>query len=267
MKLLTTLVLSLSAAAVHAEPVDVLSSYRVGGSFYRASAGLHEYNPEAFNEVKSVGSCAEALTVLKNTDEPTIAIWDYLSHEIAENDACKIDDDMFITNYVATYLNICSTKAEYDLDYLLNNPVKVGVSRWYTARESASKILENIGSPAILVTYKTSRDYDLALEIGEIDYVYTHQPTEKMFCALSNDPNSVEVKHTGEIYDHPFAEMGNNIAIVGVNVDKDEVQALIIDAGTNGPIANTSAAVNNDFSKLSRKEQLDYYRSLVSAFR
>ena len=267
MKLLLASILILTSSAAFAEPLNVLSSYRVGGSFYRASASLNAHDPAAFEEVTSVGSCAETLAILKNTDEPTIAIWDYLSHEIAENDACKIDDDMFITNYVATYLNICSTKEEYDLEHLLHNPVKVGVSKWFTARQSAAKILESIGSPAVLVTYKTSRDYDLALEIGEIDYAYTHQPTEKMFCALSNDPNSTEVKHTGELYDHPFAEMGNNIAIIGVNVEKDEVQAMIVDARTNGPIANTSAAVNNDFSKLSRKEQLDYYRSLVSAFK
>lgn len=265
MKSLYIILLSLIATASQAAPIDVITSHKVGGSFYRASASLHDYNPSAFNEVRAMGSCSEVFTTLKNTDKPTIAIWDYLSYELAANPACKFEEDTFITTYVSNYYSICSIDAKYDLDYLLNNSVKMGVADWYTTKEAASQTLKGIGSPSDIVAYGTYKDYTLALEIGEVEYIYTHKPTDKMTCVLSNDPTST-VKHTGDLYDHPFAQFSNNIGILGVNVDKDEVQSLIIDAGTNSDMVKSSSTYKNSFAKQFRGEQLNFYKRLLAVF-
>ena len=257
-----TLITSLAAAT----SVDVVNSYRVGGSFHKASASLHEHNPEAFNEATSVGNCAETLTILKNTDKPTIAIWDLLGPALSENDSCKIDESMFITTYVSAYYNFCSIKDEYNLEYLLNNKAKVGVADWYTIKEAASKTLEGIGSTSRIIAYSTSKDYLLALEIGEIEYVYTSSPAKNMNCVLSNDPRS-SAAYTGDLYDHPFANFSSDIAIIGVNVDKDEIQELIIDSSTNSEWAKTFSYYKNDFGKLFRNEQLRVFKRLLATFR
>lgn len=268
MKALTTIttILTLITALAAATPVDVVNSYRVGGSFHKASTSLHEHNPEAFNEVTSVGSCVDTLSILRNTDRPTIAIWDYLSSEATQNNSCKIDESMFITTYVSAYYEFCSIKKEHNLEYLLNNKAKVGVADWHTVKEASSKTLEGIGSTSRIVAYSTRKDYMLALEIGEIEYVYTSSPSENMNCVLSNDSRT-SATYTGDIYDHPFANFSGDIAIIGVNVDKDEIQELIIDSSTNSEWAKTFSYYKNDFGKLFRNEQLRVFKRLLAILR
>lgn len=266
MKLLIAILFILTSSVATANTVDVLNSYRPGGSFYNSGVSLHEYNPDYFNEVTSVGSCTEALTILKHTNKPTIAIWDYLSHEIAKNNSCKIDENMFITTYVSAYYNFCSIRDNYDLEYLLTNNTKVGVADWYTVKTALSKTLKEIGSPSKIVSYSTSKDYLLALEIGEIDYVYTNRPTENMNCVLSNDPES-DIKHTGDLYSHPLSRFSSDIAIIGVNVDKDEIQKAIVDSSSNSKWSKTFNYYKNEFGKLHRSEQLRVYKELLESFK
>lgn len=265
MKTLYIAIFTLMAAAATAAPIDVINSYRVGGSFYRSSVSLHDHNPSAFNEVTSVGSCAETVNILKNTDKPTIAIWDYLSHEIADSNTCKIDDDMFITTYVSAYYSICSVKPYADLDHLLTGKAQVGAADWHTVKTAAAATLKGIGSNSEVVAYSTSKEYMLALEIGEIDYIYTNRIKPGMNCVLSNDPTS-EIKHTGDLYDHPFATFSSDIGIIGVNVDKDEVQTLIIDASTNSEWSKKFPYYKNGFGKMFRGEQLKTVKGLLSEF-
>lgn len=240
--------------------IDVLNSYRVGGSFHRSSVSLNEHNPN-FNEPINLGSCSAVINYLDNTKEPTIAIWDYLSHELSGQCNTK---DYFITTYVSAYYNIC-TLGNKDIEDLLEGG-KVGVADWYTVKRAASETLSGIGSDAQIVPYSTSRDYLIALEIGEIDYVYTHKPKNNMNCILSNDPNSIEVTYTGTLYDGPFKDFSSDISIIGKNVDKDEIQSMIIDASRNSDFVESFPYYKPDFSLMFREYQLEKYEKLLKEY-
>lgn len=240
--------------------IDVLNHYRVGGSFHRSSVSLNEHNPN-FNEPINLGSCSEVINYLDNTKEPTIAIWDYLGNELSG--LCSAEE-YYITTYVSSYYNIC-TLGDKDIDDLLEGG-KVGVGDWYTVKKAASETLDGIGSDAQIVPYSTSRDYLIALEIGEIDYVYTHRPKSNMNCILSNDPNSTEVTYTGTLYDGPFKNFSSDISIIGKNVDKDEIQSMIIDASRNSNFVEIFPHLKPDFGLMFRGYQIEKFEKMLEEF-
>jgi len=253
------LVIFASVANASTTNIDVLNSYRVGGSFHRSAVSLNEHNP-TFNEPINLNSCSEVIHYLDQTDEPTIAIWDYMSHELSGR--CDVKD-YYITTYVSAYYNIC-TLNDNNIEDLIEGG-KVGVADWYTVKTAARETLKGMGSNSKVIPYSTSRDYLLALEIGEIDYVYTHKPKENMKCIMSNDPNG-DVPYTGDFYDGPFKNFSSDISIIGTNVNNDEVRSLITDSATNSEFVEIFPYYKHDFGLLPKEDQLREYDKMLEEF-
>lgn len=263
--ILPLLLTTASCTPAVAEQITVLNGYRVGGSLFRAADSLHNYDPETFSVPESTGNCAKTMSILKNTDKPTIANYGYLDHSVPGDPQCD-GSDYFISNYATAYYSICrlTERTDLTLDHLLKETSTTGVASWHNPQEALTVTMQGIGSPTKVVPYKTSKDYLLALEVGEVDYIYTNRPKPSMTCILTTDPDG-DIPRAVDLFDHPYSTFSLTIDIIGVNVDKDEIQEKLIEASENEWIPN-NPQFTNKLSKQFRRTQLKTYEKLTDVF-
>jgi hypothetical protein len=270
MKIIAFLVVMFIAEiAAASEKIDIVNGYRIGGLNHKTSEYIQKSFPDVFNDLTNVGNCADAVNILKNTSKPTIAVWSISDTATAPDKACSIaNEENFLTVYSNAYYSVCSLKTndENDLEKLLSGESKIGLANFILAKTQLEKALSEIKSNSSMIPYGTSSDMLAALEIGEIDFVYTGRINENMNCVLTNDPNAQNIAKMSDYFDGPFTEFGNTISVIAVNVDKAYVKKLIYGTYKNENWSDVFKGYNNEISKMLVNEQYKKINDEIKAF-
>ena len=258
-----------SLASAEAAKIDIINAYKVGGMLQKTGDYIHTSLPDQFNEPTNVGSCAAAATILANTDKPTIAVWNMVEHATTEDTTCNIaTSDNFISIYTQSYYSFCGLTDNKDntLEMLLNGNKKVAVMDSALTKLQLEKALQGIHSNATLVPYPTSADVLAALEIGEVDYVYTGRLSDDMTCVLTHNPES-QIAKVSDYFTDPFAYSGFKVVVLGVNVDKEQIKATLDSTHLNADWSEKFTGYNHDMRDTPRIEQFQQLDAEITSIR
>lgn len=235
MKLLSTIAAVFVATANLAyasEPVDILFFNSVGGTTHNAALNLIENSSVFARDTVNLPNCAAAANYLKNTDKPTVAIWDIQNYALSEDKSCDIvDENTFVTVYSQAFYNICTLTVNSEqntMARLLEGDAKIGGFNGLVEQAQLKGIMKELASTSRIVPYSSTGDMLAALEIGEVDYLYTARYTDKMSCVATADPYSdSDVPRLNTMIDSPLSESSFSLVVVGVNVDKSSVHEAV----------------------------------------
>jgi hypothetical protein len=228
--------------------------------FFKLGNHVHESNPELFAEVEKVESCSAVANIFDTATEPTIALFDPVLEGISADSKCRdlMTADNFITTHGNAYMHICSKKdSGKDLDYLLTGNAKVG----YSSSSLYTLLLQNnlnaVKSNATAVPYASINEYTAALEIDEIDFVYSTKYDENMNCVLTTNPNSTDIESVSKYSDDVYATGGMKIVALGVNLDLDKTKEVLNTTLQMDSWKEQFGTYHTEFSLQDRKTQYD----------
>jgi hypothetical protein len=275
MKLLSTIVaifMATSQVAQSSESIDVLFFNSVGGTTHNAALNLIETSDMFTKDTVNLPNCAAASNYLKNTDKPTVAIWDIQNYALSEDKSCDIvDENMFITVYSQAFYNICTltTNAEQNtMERLLSGDAKIGGFNGLIEQAQLKGIMKELGSSSRTVPYSSTGDMLAALEIGEVDYLYTARYTDKMTCVATADPYSDgDVPKLNTMIDSPLSESSFSLVVIGVNVDKSEVHEAVRQAVQNENWKTKFPAHKSVLAEKTTEEQFSIMSTTVESLR
>ena len=257
------------STAYSQKPVDMISAWGEGGISYAMLSNLHDYDGQTFNSgIDVLGNCAAVGRYLENTDKPTISLTEAFILQDDGHPCQVINEDMFISVAGLSYWNFCRNPSDTDgLDDILRGNAKVGYFHGDDKRIPLEEILAGMGSNATTVPYETAPAYRAGLESGEVDYLFTTM-TEGYECVLTTNPNETEIEYrVSDYYDGTFSKAAYGVALVGVNVDKEEVKRIFIESTDpkNSDMFTTGFARSYDpeFMKLDTEEQLSFVRNYI----
>jgi hypothetical protein len=229
--LITAFAIGIFASASYADTIDVVNGNRIGGVSHKILENIVANSDGAFGEIRNFGTCAEVVNYMSNTDRPTITSWDILRHATSEDKTCDYASlDTFVTVYGRAYFNVCTLteRAENSLERFVSGNARFGVNDYFTDIVQVENILEGVGSNASIVRYPASPELLAALEIGEVDFIYTTRKRENMTCVLTMDPNTNDgTARAIDYFDNSFATAAFTAVILGANVDPNQVRELI----------------------------------------
>lgn len=259
------------STAYSQKPVDIISAWGEGGIVYAMLDNLYNYDGQTFNSgIDVLGNCAAVGKYLENTDKPTITITEAFILQDDGHPCQVINEDMFITVTGLSYWNFCRNPSENDgLDEILKGDVKIGYYHGDHIKIPLEEILAGMGANATTVPYETAPAYRAGLESGEIDYLFTTM-TEEYECVLTTNPSDGDIEYkVSNYYDGIFSKAAYGVALVGVNVDKEEVKRIFIESADaeNSDMFTTGFAKSYDsaFMKVDTEEQLSFVRNYIAA--
>lgn len=251
------------------EKIQIVTGYGLTGSTGNALNNIRNGNPDMFTEVTKVEGCVAAKNILENTDKPTITIWDNVNHVTAADQSCLLmNEDNLLTIYGASYYYVCS-KADSgkDLNNLLNNEnATIGYFGDAISKRKVDGLLTAINGKAKGVPYPTSKEYLAALEIDEVDYVYTTRNKPEYNCVLTTDPNDADIKSAADYELNEYTTASFKLPVLAVNVDMEEVKK-IVDSTTKSEFWSTKFyRFSDNLTFLSRVEQYKALQEEVRAY-
>jgi len=223
---------SIGIGGSHADtPVTLLTPWGEGSLPHAVLSNLSEFDNSTFSEdVEILGNCAAVANYLQKTDEPTVAVIEafYLSDE----DPCNIKSrENFISLTGIAYWNFCRNPRDTDGIKEIQGDVRVGYFNGPIFRAPLESILSGLGSTGNAVPYSNAPAYKAALESGEVDYLFTTLDDPNMDCVLTTNPNS-DIEHkVSDYYDGFFSEARYSLAMLGANVDNEEIRNAFIESG------------------------------------
>ena len=224
----------LSNAAIADEKIKLISYGGPGGIFYGALEALSQVESDKINkQVTRMGSCAEIANYAKNTDNPMVTTWEVQGAFQDNNHPCNlVSDESFITLIGQAYWNFCRIPdSGEDGIKDLKGDVRVGVFEGPQFKFIANTLLSGIGSSGRSVPYSSVSDYKAALVVGEIDYILTTMDEPDMECVLTTNPDSTQIENSvSDFYTGPFHDASYTIAILGFNVNREEIKGLFSEA-------------------------------------
>lgn len=179
--------------------------------------------------------CGAVLNYLRNTDEPTVTSWFWFSNELGNvNQFCQnLDvDSLFVTAYAKTYINICSSNEENNIDFFRSGGFKFGYPSTYRVQASLlENLLGDLGIENVrFVPYDRVPDVMAALSVGEVSYGIFVTPNISFNCEISLDPtpqeNSVSIYSFSEMEIAP-RPIYINFVVIGSNVDQEFVRSSV----------------------------------------
>lgn len=268
--LLTSLFCVLAVSATASEKINIINHYKVGGVNHRAAEYVSRSNSTAFEEVTNVGTCLDVVKILKNTDKPTIAVWDMVGLATRQDKSCDIvTQQNFITIYATAYNKICIHKNADDnaLTKLLTDDVKVGFpASTHLYKVLIENTLKQLNDKATAVPYKNTGELFAALEIGEINYTYAGSTRDFTKCILTADSTSTDIPSFSEYFDGAFSTANYSIVFIGVNIDKDKVNTLLETTYYNSDWNDTFLGYTYVLAKKPIQYQYDFLVNSISTF-
>lgn len=231
----TIFMLSVLNVASASEKIRLISQYGPGGVFYGALEAISKIDDEKFaSRVERMGSCAEIANYARKTEHPMITTWEVQGTFQRGNHPCNlVSGESFVTLIGQAYWNFCRLPESENKNAIheLMGDVRVGVFEGPQYRIIADTLLEGIGSSGVSVPYASVSDYKAALAVGEIDYILTTMDESNMECVLTTNPNSEEIRHSvSDFYTGKFFDASYTVAILGFNVDPEEIRKLFLKA-------------------------------------
>jgi hypothetical protein len=268
--LITATVLALSTSA-YAQPIDLVNSGAVGSVRYKILENMAANSNGVFSEITNFGTCAEVVNYMNNTTKPTVTSWDILRHGTSKDTSCDfVNEDNFITIYGKAYFNVCSlsNKPENTLDRFRNGKAKFGVIDYFTDLTQAKELLKGVDSNATVVRYKAGPDALAALEIGEIDFIFTTRQRENMSCVLTTNPNPTTASASAiEYFNNSFATSSLVIIMVGVNVDRDQILEIAEASSQSEQWKNEFSHYDTSFFAIDRNTQYQELTTIINDFK
>jgi hypothetical protein len=272
--MIAAIILALLYSPVQAdEKINIINANRVGGAFFNAAQNLKDHSPESFNEIQSFNSCQIGAAILENTKEPTIVFWDFLTKSLNPDKRCDaMTEENFVTAYASSYYYVCSLKSkpENDLNKFIDETTKIGYYKDVVSQARIETTISEIGSKSKTIPYTSGNDLAAALEIGEIDYVYTPRIRESQTCVLSTDPNSQDITSISKFSDDVLVRANFTIAILGANLDeetKNKIHELVLDSLETENWKGNFSQFKDDISKQPRNEQYQILQNEIAAFK
>jgi hypothetical protein len=218
-----------------ADDTKILDYTRPNGLTQRLTTEISNL-PGFDSNMISLKGCAGVLNYLKNTKEPTIALWFWFSNELGgSGEHCQNlnTEDFFITSYAKTYLNICSTNTVNNTDVFRGGNYRLGYPSVYKKEaEILAELLKQLSIENVkLVPYKQAPDVMAALEIGEVSYGIFITPSKEHNCEITLNPRAPKDKLS--IYSFSEKQIDprplyGNWVVIGANVDKEFVRNSIV---------------------------------------
>lgn len=269
MYILFSLIFTINTA--YADDIKVINPYSIGGMAHKTASYLNTQFPEVFTEVLKVNNCAQAVKILESTDEPTIFMWDILGSAVTSDKTCHvINEENFVSIYSSAYYSVFALESnpENNLDKFMNGKAKIGASSasGLLQKIQMRKMLEGLESNSKYVPYASSGDAIAALEIGEVDFVLTGRARPHFKQIISGDPNSKDVPSISDYFDNSFSRPGNYLSILGVNVDKEEVNLYLKETYQEKDWKDIFPGYNYELSKLSPEDQFKFLMKDVEVF-
>lgn len=266
-KLLITTFMTLFSTMAFADQIQIINPHSTTGTSSKVLNNIYETNTEMFTAPIKVDNCTVASNIIAETDVPTITIGDYLAQGLSIDQSCNIvSKENLVTIYSVAYYSVCTKKdSGKDLDFLINNPnATVGHYADFIFTRQTEEILKAIGSKGRGVPYKGSKDYLAALQIGEIDYIYTTRANDTLDCILTTNPesdNSVS-KYSKNIYTTAYY----GLAIYGSNIDLEEVKSIVDQSTESVSWKDKMPSYKNDMTFLTREEQLKIIKDEIDSY-
>lgn len=229
---------------------------------------LYNYDDVTFREgIDVLGNCATVGKYLKETDEPTISLTEAFILQDNNHPCNVINEDLFISLAGLAHWNFCRLPSNEDVIEEFRGDVKVGYFHGDDKKIPLEAILDGMGSEGTTVPYKTAPAYRAALESGEIDYIMTTM-TDQYECVLTTNPNEEKIEHkVPDYYDGFFSTAAYAVALVGANVNKEEVKKIFIESTdpSNSNMFETGLARSYDpeYMNVKTGEQLEFIRSYI----
>jgi hypothetical protein len=270
LKYVAVVLLLVSSPSYANETIRILNSYSPTGAFFKLGNHIHETNPDKFGQVEKVASCSAVANIFETTTEPAIVLWDPVLESITVDEKCRevITAENFITLHGAAFMHVCTKKESgKDLDHFLSGNAKIG----YTGDIIYTILLQNninsVKSNATMVPYESSTEYMAAFEVDEIDYIYTTRYDDTMSCILTTDPNRTDVATVASYSDDIFATGGMKIAVFGVNVDVEEIKALLNSTAQLDTYKELFKSYSIESSLVSREEQFEAIQNEIASYK
>lgn len=212
-------------------PVTLITPWGEGTISYAILNNLSDFDNSKFSEdITILGNCATVANYIERTDEPAIAIVEAIN--VSENDPCNIKDkENFISLTGIAHRKFCRKPRSTNGIEEIQGDVRIGYFNGPIFRVPLESILAGMGSAAKAIPYNSVPAHKAALESGEIDYLFTTLDDPNMECVLTTNPNG-DIEHkVSDYYDGFFADAGYSLAILGANVNNEEIKTAFIESG------------------------------------
>lgn len=260
------------------DPIRLVSPWGEGSIAFPFLEGFYQYDESRFmNRIDVVGSCAEVTNIIKNSDEPTIAFSEALF--LSKDNPCNIlNEKYFVTTVGLASLNFCTINPDDDVAIKkFQGDVRVGYFNGDMFRIPIESILRNMsGKNSRAVPYRSTPDAIAAMKAGEVDFIVTSQNNMAENCFLTTGETNDDITYkVSDFYDGKFSNAFYTLAIVGANVNKEEIKKAFINSTdpdiNNIYIDGRGRSYNPELIKKDREYQLkiinDYVNHLKNAER